>query len=102
MEGAGTVTLNDIKVSAMSGKSQSDTSLFSLLSSDGLTLLFFNLEINVSQSTLWMRPRLVVGRCSWEINTPEFTCVFDELCLLKGPILSVCVCFKGFKASRQN
>lgn len=104
IQGTSRVTLDYIQVGGTSGKSQSDSSLLSLLSFDGLTfsLLFFSLKINIKQTALWVRPRLVMGKLSNETDTPKFTCVFEEQYLLRGAILSVSICLWGFKARRQN
>lgn len=104
IQGTARVTLNYIQLDATSGKSQCDSSLFSLLSFDGLTffLLFFSLKINIKQTVLWMRPRLVKGRLSYETDTPKFTCAFEEQYLLRGAILSVSICLWRFKAEGQK
>lgn len=92
VKGATAIALHDIWVSAMSGKSLSDTSLFSLLLSGGLKLFVdvFQRENQYEPNPLW---------CPCETDTPKFRCAFDEVYLLKGPILSVCVCLGVLKAA---
>lgn len=63
VKGATTIALYDMQVSAVSGKSLSDTNLFSLLllSHDlKLFLLFFSLKINMKQ-IFYRGPRPVVN-----------------------------------------
>lgn len=49
-----------------------------------------------------MRPRLVMGRLSYETDTPKFTCAFEEQYLLRGASLSVSICLWRFKAEGQK